>query len=169
MRLSIKWQILRNGKDECARDDARRRVSERNRRKAALSAEITQEGIHRRLKPNGESCVSAVCEPSSKQPSLDPPPAALRLFPCAIKILSFQNFYKVLKTCSTGRKDFFDTLTQVSLCKSKTPECKHIPEQLPQTQSSPPALRFHLLSSRLYCRLRSFTESCLAARGLYHR
>ena len=30
------------------RDYARRRVSERNRRKAALSAEITQEGIHRR-------------------------------------------------------------------------------------------------------------------------
>ena len=28
----------------CARDCARRRVSERNRRKAALSAEITQEG-----------------------------------------------------------------------------------------------------------------------------
>ena len=29
---------------------------------------------------------------------------------CAIKILSFQNFYKVLKTCSAGRKGFFDTL-----------------------------------------------------------
>ena len=28
---------------------------------------------------------------------------------------------------------------------------------------------WYLLSSRLYCRLRSFTESCLAARGLYHR
>ncbi|WP_418927307.1 hypothetical protein, partial [Dysosmobacter sp.] len=28
----------------------------------------------------------------------------------AIKILSFQNFYEVLKTCSAGRKDFFDTL-----------------------------------------------------------
>jgi len=27
----------------------------------------------------------------------------------------------------------------------------------------------NLLSSRLYCRLRNFTESCLAARGLYHR
>lgn len=27
----------------------------------------------------------------------------------------------------------------------------------------------HLLSSRLYCRLRNSTESCLAARGLYHR
>ena len=28
----------------------------------------------------------------------------------AIKILSFQNFYEVLKTCSAGRKGFFDTL-----------------------------------------------------------
>jgi len=27
----------------------------------------------------------------------------------------------------------------------------------------------HLLSSRLYCRPRNLTESCLAARGLYHR
>jgi len=27
----------------------------------------------------------------------------------------------------------------------------------------------NLLSSRLYGRLRNFTESCLAARGLYHR
>jgi len=27
----------------------------------------------------------------------------------------------------------------------------------------------HLLSSRLYCRLRNLTESCLTARGLYHR
>ena len=32
---------------------------------------------------------------------------------CAIEILSFQNFYKVLKTCSAGRKDFFDTLISV--------------------------------------------------------
>ena len=37
---------------------------------------------------------------------LYPPPAALRLFPCAIEILSFQNFCKVLKTCSAGRKNF---------------------------------------------------------------
>ena len=29
---------------------------------------------------------------------------------CVIKIISFQNFYKVLKTGSAGRKDFFDTL-----------------------------------------------------------
>ena len=47
--------------------------------------------------------------------SLDPPPAALRLFPCAIEILSFQNFYKVLKTCSARRKDFFDTLRRRAL------------------------------------------------------
>ena len=31
---------------------------------------------------------------------------------CAIEILSFQNFYKVLKTGSAGRKDFFDTLKE---------------------------------------------------------
>ena len=31
---------------------------------------------------------------------------------CAIEILSFQNFYEVLKTCSAGRKDFFDTLKE---------------------------------------------------------
>ena len=132
MSLSIKQRILRGGKvgqpsaalplygcciplagEGCARDDARRRVSERSRRKAALGAETTQDGIHRRLKPNSESCVSAVWEPSSKQPSPDPPPAALRPFPCAIEILSFQNFYKVLKTCSAGRKDFFDTLINI--------------------------------------------------------
>ena len=29
-----------------------------------------------------------------------------------IEILSFQNFIKVLKTCSAGRKDFFGTLKQ---------------------------------------------------------
>ena len=57
-----KWTSS-GGKERCVRDYARRRVSERNRRKAALSAEITQEGIH-----------------------LDPPLAALRLFPCTIEI-----------------------------------------------------------------------------------
>ena len=38
----------------------------------------------------------------------------------AIKILSFQNFYEVLKTCSAGRKDFFDTLKvpKLLLCNS---------------------------------------------------
>ena len=35
---------------------------------------------------------------------------------CAIEILSFQNFYEVLKTCSAGRKDFFDTLENI-LCR----------------------------------------------------
>ena len=34
---------------------------------------------------------------------------------CAIEILSFQNFYEVLKTCSAGRKDFFDTLEPPAL------------------------------------------------------
>ena len=34
----------------------------------------------------------------------------------AIKILSFQNFYEALKTCSAGRKDFFDTLENI-LCR----------------------------------------------------
>ncbi len=34
---------------------------------------------------------------------------------CAIEILSFQNFYKVLKTGSAGRKDFFDTLKGAAL------------------------------------------------------
>ena len=42
---------------------------------------------------------------------LHPPLAALRLFPCTIEILSFQNFHKVLKTCSACRKVFFDTLS----------------------------------------------------------
>ena len=38
----------------------------------------------------------------------------------AIKILSFQNFYEVLKTCSAGRKDFFYTLKvpKLLLCNS---------------------------------------------------
>jgi hypothetical protein len=31
-------------------------------------------------------------------------------FPAPFQIICFQNFYKVLKTCSAGRKDFFDTL-----------------------------------------------------------
>ena len=34
---------------------------------------------------------------------------------CTIEILSFQNFYEVLKTCSAGRKDFFDTLRAVPI------------------------------------------------------
>ena len=39
--------------------------------------------------------------------------------------------------------------------------CSHAQEKLPAVHD--------LLSSRLYCRPRNFTESCLAARGLYHR
>ena len=40
----------------------------------------------------------------------------------AIKILSFQNFYEVLKTYSAGRKYFFDTLSQRRLRRRS---CKH--------------------------------------------
>ena len=39
--------------------------------------------------------------------------------------------------------------------------CSHTQEKFPAVHD--------LLSSRLYCRPRNFTESCLAARGLYHR
>ena len=35
LRLSIKQEVFRSGKEACARDCARRRVSERNRREAA--------------------------------------------------------------------------------------------------------------------------------------
>ena len=55
-------------------------------------------------------------------------------------------------------------------CATKKLRNKHIPEQSSNTQEQtllPCA--FCLLSSRLYCRLRNRTESCLAARGLYHR
>ena len=75
-----KWTSS-GGKERCVRDYARRRVSERNRRKAALSAEITQEGIHRRPKPTSGSW-GAFLETGS----FDPPLAALRLFPCTIEI-----------------------------------------------------------------------------------
>ena len=67
-----KWTSS-GGKERCVRDYARRRVSERNRRKAALSAEITQEGetgdappaadtasLFRGRPPNSEYTVSAV-------------------------------------------------------------------------------------------------------------
>ena len=67
-----KWTSS-GGKERCVRDYARRRVSERNRRKAALSAEITQEGetgdappvadeasMFRGRPPNSEYAVSAV-------------------------------------------------------------------------------------------------------------
>ena len=39
--------------------------------------------------------------------------------------------------------------------------CSHTQEKFPAVHD--------LLPSRLYCRPRNFTESCLAARGLYHR
>ena len=51
VKPSVKQQAFRNGKEECVRDCACRRVSERNRRKAAaLGAEITQEGCPAPLK-----------------------------------------------------------------------------------------------------------------------
>ena len=69
-----KWTSS-GGKERCVRDYARRRVSERNRRKAALSAEITQRILRIRW-------LGAFLETGS----LDPPLAALRLFPCTIEI-----------------------------------------------------------------------------------
>ena len=88
-----KWTSS-GGKERCVRDYARRRVSERNRRKAALSAEITQEGIHRRLKPNSESCVPAVWEPSSKQTHLIRHRRRFAYFPALLKSLVFRTFIK---------------------------------------------------------------------------
>ena len=46
-----------------------------------------------------------------------------------------------------------------------------IPERLSQIRYFQKYKKYTiiLLSSRLYCRLRNCTESCLAARGLYHR
>ena len=40
---------------------------------------------------------TGTADPSTSNLLALAPPAALRLFPCAIEILSFQNFYKVLK------------------------------------------------------------------------
>ena len=75
----------------CVRDCARRRVSERNRRKAALSAEITQEGetgdappvadeasMFRGRPPNSEYAVSAVWLGPTVEGEV--PPGAKRLF-----------------------------------------------------------------------------------------
>ena len=77
-----------------SRHYARRRVSERNRRKAALSAEITQEGIHRRLRPNSGYCVSAVWEPSSKQACFIRHRRRFACFPASLKSLVFRTFMK---------------------------------------------------------------------------
>ncbi|WP_418483154.1 hypothetical protein, partial [Dysosmobacter sp.] len=68
------------------RDYARRRVSERNRRKAALSAKITQEGIHRRLKPiSGYFASADWLEPSSKQARLIHHRRRFACFPTPLK------------------------------------------------------------------------------------
>ncbi len=78
----------------CARDCARRRVSERNRRKAALSTEITQEGIHRRLKPISGYFISADWEPSSKQTRLIRHRRHFVCFPALLKSEVFRTFMK---------------------------------------------------------------------------
>ena len=88
-----KWTSS-GGKERCVRDYARRRVSERNRRKAALSAEITQEGIHRRLKPNSGYEVSAVWEPSSKQARFIRHWRHVACFPAPLKYNIFRTFTK---------------------------------------------------------------------------
>ena len=93
LRLSIKWQILRDGKvgqplaavplygcciplagEGCARE--------------------TQEGIHRRLRPNSGYCVSAVWEPSSKQARLIRHRRRFAYFPAPLKSLVFRTFIK---------------------------------------------------------------------------
>ena len=74
----------------CVRDCARRRVSERNRRKAALSAEITPKGIHRRLKPISGYFISADWEPSSKQTRLIRHRRRFACFSAPLKSLVFR-------------------------------------------------------------------------------
>ena len=55
------------------------------------------------------------------------------------------------------------------LCKKESSRMQTHPRAA-STSAEPCGLcAWYLLSSRLYCRLRSFTESCLTARGLYHR
>ena len=88
------------------RDCARRSVSERNRRKAALSAEITQEGIHRRLKPNSESCVSDVWKPSPKQARLIRHRRRFAGFPAPLKSNIFRTFTSS-ENKGNGEKRFF--------------------------------------------------------------
>ncbi|WP_418728550.1 hypothetical protein, partial [Dysosmobacter sp.] len=82
------------------------RVSERNRRKAALSAEITQEGETGEAPPVADEARAV----SRKTPVFRASCArkTVRSATCffAIEIISFQNFYKALKTGSAGRKDF---------------------------------------------------------------
>ena len=62
---------------------------------------------------------------------------------CAIEILSFQNFYKVLKTGSAGRKDFFDTLSQALVFQRLTFYAVQLPERQWDTtcHSSVPGVR----------------------------
>ena len=56
-----------------------------------------------------------------------------------------------------------------TLAQQKTPERTHSRAVIQHARADTAPCAFCLLSSRLYCRLRNRTESCLAARGLYHR
>ena len=90
----------------CARDYARRRVSERNRRKAALSAEITQEGETGEAPPVADEARAVLRKTPVFRASCARKTVRSATYFFAIEIISFQNFYKALKTGSAGRKDF---------------------------------------------------------------
>ena len=77
---------FRSGKEGCARE--------------------TQEGIHRRLKSNSESCVSAVWEPSSKQARLIRPRRRFARFPAPLKSI-FSELCKSSENGLSGEKRFF--------------------------------------------------------------
>ena len=83
---------------------------ERNRRKAALGAEITQEGETGEAPPVADEARAVSRKTPVFRASCARKTVRSATYFFAIKILSFQNFYEVLKTCSEGRKDFFDTL-----------------------------------------------------------
>ena len=102
--LIRKWTSS-GGKERCVRDYARRRVSERNRRKAALSAEITQEGIHRRLKPISGYFIFADWEPSSKQACFIRHRRRFACFPAPLKSI-FSVLCKSSENGLSGEKIF---------------------------------------------------------------
>ena len=91
---------------------------------------------------------------------------------------SFSNFHlQVLKTipAKTAKRKAPNTRFRArrrhakTLAQQKTPERTHSRAVIQHARGYTPPCAFSLLSSRLYCRLRNRTESCLAARGLYHR
>ena len=69
------------------------------------------------------------------------------------------------RTPGSGR----DNGAQRPLRNKKTLERTHSRAVIQHARADTAPCAFCLLSSRLYCRLRNRTESCLAARGLYHR